>query len=203
MTYPSAWWVYRRDLMTSQSPTRDAALSRFAARYRVASGFASIDIRGASADLVNGYQCGLKVMLAYSSLEGLERALPDLGKDTPIRESALATMLRTPPYRMFAETLQRGNPDANATERKYERHLTRQIDDLLNDPSKTKMRPAVERVRHLVAHGSFSPTAAGLVGAPRRQRFVLSLALATLAATDETFTDWVGKRSRGLRLKRS
>ncbi len=78
MTYPTAWSAYRRDLRTTEPLPHDAALSRFAARYRVACGFAAVDIEGASADLVSGYQCGLKVMLAYSALEGFERALPDL-----------------------------------------------------------------------------------------------------------------------------
>lgn len=79
MPYPSQWKRFCELNKVSDkaipSHINLAEINRFAARYRLASGFESLNVRGFRQDsTIKGYSATLKVFLAYTALEQLHKA---------------------------------------------------------------------------------------------------------------------------------
>lgn len=182
MGNPRSWGHYRR-LVADHGLAETAAVNRFAARYRLASGFRSVQVDGVSQATREGFESGLRLTLAYSALESLEVALPT--SRTPIRDQALAQRLRAPSNHKLVQLIMEDRDSAKA------RKLAARIDALIAG-SDEDVRPVVEKVRHLVAHGVFTAHGSGLGSSSRRRALVDDLTSATLAAADDRFTSWVG-----------
>ena len=185
VTYPSAWTRYRKSVLPETvSPQIGTAINRFAARYRFAASFRGLDVTGIAQRTVDGYAQGLRLTLAYSALEGAEKFA---GKSTQILEVRAAAALRAdePLMVLVLEEEQLG------------RSLEKRLRGFHEDPSDQDIRPVVERIRHLVAHGAFTPHAAGLSDSVRRTRLFDLMSLGTLASADEAFSQWFDRQVRG------
>jgi hypothetical protein len=183
MTNPQSWGHYRR-LVADYGLAENPGLNRFAARYRMSHGFRGVDLIGVSEATKSGFESGLRLTLAYSALETLESALPSDPPRTRIADRALAGRLRNPSNRKLAELILEDRDSSKA------RKLAERIDVVMSGGD-DDLRPVVEKVRHLVAHGVFTAHGSGLASSAKRRLLIDDLADATLGASDERFTAWV------------
>jgi hypothetical protein len=155
-------------------------VNKFAARYRLAAAPVSVEFAGFSVATNTGYAAGLRVGLAYSALEAMEKALKLPKSAVESETSKLCNKLRSAAFdRLFM--LFDNELDSTA--------LKNSITSFHNNDSQN-LRPVAAGLRHLMFHGQFNPHAAGLAGAPRRVATINQLAEAVLITTDELFTAW-------------
>jgi len=182
---PKAWGRYRSLVREGMAP-ESAEANRFRARFRMAGDVTTVLFQTTSEATGLGYACGLRVALAYSALETLERAVRSESggsiAKTPIEDSSLAERLRAQHMRKLAVLLQQEKAPRGKL-------LDGLITDFFAVGGDANVRPIAEKVRHLVFHGAFTAHGAGIVSG--RQRQVLDdLAAAILAAADDRFTGW-------------
>lgn len=162
-------------------PEMSKAINRFAARYRFATSFRGLDVDGIAKRTVDGYAQGLRLTLAYSALEGAEKFV---ARSTPIVDQGAAEALRADESLMVLVL----------EEEQLGRSLRTRLLRFQGDSLDPDIRPVVERVRHLVAHGAFTPHAAGLSDSVRRTRLFDRMTRATLDSTDGAFSAWLEQR---------
>jgi hypothetical protein len=127
--------------------------SKFFARYRMAKQFESANFKGASKKLQEGYSAIIRVGLAYSALESLER-LTGVPRSAhkPIIETDLALALRSPDVDKLFEELKR-DLDSWQLKTRIESSHRGESDDV---------RPIAEGIRHLTFHGHATVHSFGL-----------------------------------------
>lgn len=182
---PSAWTAYRA-LVRDGAVAPNSSLNRFAGRYSMARQFVAVEFAGTSAATSDAYAAGLRVGLAYSTLESLTRALR-LGKNAVTAKSPqLATALKDPKFASFHEYLltQETGDDSK---------LIGEIERFLANRS-TDLRPVAARVRHMMFHGRFTAHGSQVARSKALRGHVHELADCVLDAVDARFTVWVSSR---------
>lgn len=122
-----------------------ARLYRSHARLRVARRFSGMDIRHASEALVRGYDAGMGLFLTYSGAEALGDVVDRHVTAWVIRDAELAAPLR----KMALPLVDRDD----VIKPKLRRELL-----AFCDGEHDNVRVVATALRHLVAHGDFSPT---------------------------------------------
>jgi hypothetical protein len=122
-----------------------ARLYRSHARLRVARRFFGMDIRPASEALVRGYNAGMGLFLTYSGAEALGDVVERHVTSWVIRDAELTGPLR----KMALPLVER----EDVIKPKLRRELL-----LFCDGQHENVRVVATALRHLVAHGDFSPT---------------------------------------------
>ena len=159
--YPKGWTDFHRtrDRHLGTNGVDQLALwARYAARYRAASGYCDIRFAGLSNDVGRGYSAAFGVVLAYSALEACWNALgPAKPKahETSIIAPALASRLR--------RALRSGFRLWQALNAPLSKRVSQFMDgdDGRDWPESQDVLTVARAVRHLFAHGVFTPSGGG------------------------------------------
>jgi len=182
---PSSWKKFVA-LKSSYNASEFAAFARYRARYKLAHGLDSITVDGLSQTTEESYFVALRVTLAYTALESLEKAL-SVGPGTQvIDEELLGQLLDKRNSEMCKALLMSIDPDRHAKERK-------KFQKLLDGESKN-LRFAAYAIRNLMAHGVLTANRLGLDKARARRQLLDELANCVLAAADARFTNHVSSQ---------
>lgn len=184
MPNPSSWKRYHSKAK-KHGHTKLELFSRFASRYSMALEFESLSLSGTSKETSEAYVALLRVMLSYSALEVLESALGSKSQ-IAIFEDQLSSWFRQESQEFLVHELLK-----SATSKSLSGRLTAfrkfEHDDL---------RPMVEAIRNLMAHGTMSASRLKLNQSKVRRERIDQLATVTLEACDERFTKYVNKYGR-------
>lgn len=182
MTDPSSWKKLVA-LKSSYTASEFAALSRYRARYKLAQGLDSITVGGLSQATVESYFVALRVTLAYTALESLEKAL-SAGPGTQVLDSnLLKQLLDERNSEMCKALLTSIDPHKHPNERK-------KFQKLLCGESKN-LRFAAYAIRNLMAHGVLTANRLGLENSKARRQLLNDLADCILNAADNKFSNHV------------
>lgn len=185
MTDPSSWRKFVT-LKSSYSASEFAAFSRYRARYKLAQGLDSITVEGMAQATVESYFVALRVTLAYTALESLEKAL-SVGPGTQvIDEKLLEQLLDKRNSEMCQALLESIDPDNHPREREKFRKLL--------DGESKNLRSAAYAIRNLMAHGVLTANRLGLDKSKARRQLLNDLADCVLAAADKRFTKCVSSQ---------
>lgn len=160
-TYPRG---YERWVIASKArgDEPDVNLVQFATRYRFAGQLNGIELLNSSEETRETYLLALRIALAYSALEQLEKALSN--KRIAVKSIALANAFRSSSLKKFREFL-----IENSDKKLRNRLLT-----VTNSAQNSDVRAVIESLRHTMFHGRLNPTASGLRGKVARD-FLASL----------------------------
>lgn len=178
---PKQWRAYRQ-LVNEGLRDDNAGLNRFAARFSMARQLVDVRFTDLKADSAAGYTEGLRVALAYSALETLEKAISGQVGGTAIGSHELGERFRNRQCTRL-RLLLIGNLEG-AT-------LITRLEDLTADPRADDVRPVAQGLRHLVFHGAFTPHGFGVAQSNYIRKFTADLAVAVLAQTEDRFASWV------------
>lgn len=179
---PSAWKSYRQAVDDGRADHL-GELSRFQARYSMASRLEDVTFEGLGEATSAGYTEALRVGLCYSALEALE-CVPSIGKGSVRVDSLpLADAFRSSKCTQLRELLLK--------------HTSRQtkvsIEKLASDESQVNVRWLAAGMRHLMFHGVLTPWGAGLGKSKWMRSFVCELSREVLAAADARMTTWASE----------
>lgn len=183
------------DACRLEGRTPDAALSRFAARYNVATATRGLRSSGLAAGSEAGYSAALRVTLAYSALEAFDAATGKRRRTAPVHDSKLATAFRSAALKRLRHLLQ-----SKLSGDKLRASLER----LSSTPSDVDVASVAAGVRHLFCHGDFSAYGAGAAQSKAVQGFLNQLADAVLQAAATAFEQYLDSNAIGpWKLKRA
>jgi len=123
-----------------------------------------------------------RIGLCYSALEYLEKLVGIKGYPE-ILAPDLVRKMRDPDFKDFMDAAKRG----------FRSHAVKEeLEKVLNNRSRSDVRPFVMLCRNSLFHGEFTP--GGWRMRPKKEMLTLldSLAQVTLRKADETFSDWLG-----------
>ena len=143
--YPAGWRQWRR-LVTDGEYEEFQALNRFAARFRMAAGMRSVSCPGMGPTTAEGYSVALRVALAYTELEGWEKAM-GLGKDSDVDNGVL-----TDDFHGAGCHLLRAHLFADSSW-----GLLGRVRPVVQSDEVTDVRPLAEAVHNAVFPGAFTP----------------------------------------------
>ena len=190
MTDPSSWRKYLA-LELSHESTDFAAFSRYRARYKLAQGLDSITVEGLSQATTDSYFVALRVTLAYTALESLEKAL-SVGPGTQVNEEKLLEkLLAKRNSEMCKALLQSIDPRTHSKEHE-------KFQKLLSGESKN-LRSAAYAIRNLMAHGVLTANRLGLDKSKTRRKLLEDLADCVLTAADTRFTKHVSSKGTSIK----
>lgn len=179
--YPDEWKAFCA-LVNNGKALPSPSLSRFAARYRSAGNFQRAEFFGLSDDLSAGYSAIIKVMLCYSAFEILCEAIALNIREQQIVDAGCAKALRAE----YSDASSDAFPLKAALTNKT---LLQRLDAFLNNAS-DDILPFATALRHLFAHGFWTPNGGEAVS--RRARQTLdALSLALLWKSDQVFSGHV------------
>ena len=189
MTDPSSW---RKYLALECHESADfAAFSRYRARYKLAQGLDSITVEGLSQATTDSYFVALRVTLAYTALESLEKAL-SVGPGTQVtEEKLLEKLLAKRNSEMCQALLESIDPANHPREREKFRKLL--------DGESKNLRSAAYAIRNLMAHGVLTANRLGLDKSKNRRKLLEDLADCVLVAADARFTNYVSSLESSIR----
>lgn len=187
---PTAWKTYISRARESAKPVdpsskQFAALSRFAARYRVAHSVASLTFDGISSGTADAYFAALRVTLAYTALEALETALGAEGS-LSISNPRITAELRSANYEGFMRSLIDSNSNSKT------RNLKAKLLAFQSGES-DDLRAVVYAIRNLMSHGTLTAERLGIGSSEKRRQLLHRLADAALETADERFNRFVQK----------
>lgn len=156
--YPEGWTAFVRTFAGGERNRPDGALApwaRYASRYRVATGYRGIRFSGVGESSARGYSAAFGVFLAYSAFEACLKALgrkpgKDVILDTPVAQGVRDAMGGS-----FALSSDLNGSLAPRVNRFFSAAATD------NSPEASDLVVPASAIRHLVAHGVFTPTAGG------------------------------------------
>ena len=178
-SHPTHWQKYCHRVSRSRM-AENAAINKFAARYKLAHSLQSVTFEGFTEKTNAAYAAATRVGLAYSALEALESAL-GLRKSEIVIPSALATRLRSQEFRNLFELLEEelSNKKLKTQILEFRRRMNRNV------------RPVVEGIRHLMFHGQFTAYGSGISSSKSRIKTLELLAEIVLNFADQEFSKWV------------
>lgn len=186
MPYPRDWRRYMHATSSDGGPTPEFA--RFAARYKLASSFEGMTVRGMAPRTAASYGCALGVALAYSALEALRKATGQRATRQVMEDALLA-----PRYRSVGLTKLRHLLEST-TEHPP---LRARLEEVAIDPSADDLMPVASALRHAVFHGDFTAYGAGAVQAKTTRTFLDDLKAVLLLTADEEFELYLDRHAIG------
>ena len=182
--YPSQW----KDFIAATKGgefSNAAAASRFAARYRIATGFRSAAFDGIAQNTAEGFSVLLKVMLSANAMEALITLQGLKAHDVQVIDVSLADDFRTHSAALFA-LLVEGSDKSHKT--RLQSVIERKSDDLW----------IIARVvRNKMAHGVLTSGGAGVTRSKRQRDVQERLADAVLRSADARFSAWCAALGSG------
>ena len=160
-TFPKGYhrWVIATK---ARGDKTDVNLVQFATRYRFAGQLNGIDLLNSSDETQETYLLALRIALAYSALEQLEKALSN--KRVAVKSIAIANGFRSSSLKKFREFLVENS----------ETNLRNRLITVIESAKNSDVRSVIEALRHTMFHGRLNPTASGLRGTVART-FLASL----------------------------
>jgi hypothetical protein len=184
---PTSWRRFHELVRAGVIPgDRAPGFNRFAARYSMARQLVTVEFTDLRPAAASGYTEGLRVALAYSALESLERSISGRPGGTHAPSPELARDFREARSAPLRESL-----NASLINKK----LSQRLQALLDDDVQDDVRPIAEGLRHLVFHGVYTPHGAGLARSGHLRKFTGALSVVVLDRVDEVFTNWVDART--------
>lgn len=180
MSNPQAWRSYIK-LVDNGKIVANPALSRYAARFRIAMAFESANFSGVADKSAIGYSIGLKVGLSYSALEALEKAIDKNERSTKILNPIVALHMRKYGLKTLFPKLM-SDLTGPRLKSNIEKFFLNENDNL---------RYVAEGVRHLMFHGDYTAHGSGLAYSKSLQKTLLSLANLVLAESELKFSNWL------------
>jgi hypothetical protein len=177
MSYPSDWSLFLRQMEQQPTPLDDE-FGIFGSRYRVASEFGGLLLRGFAEETTEFYSAIAKIGLSFACLERLEKVLKDSSRSS-ILAPDLASELREVRFAGLFD-LAIDHADSSLLQ---ERLLALRTDEQIND-----VRPFIEAIRHSLFHGRFTPGTSKLRGSKRLMNLLDGLAQVTLRHADQCFS---------------
>jgi hypothetical protein len=170
-TYPRGYqrWVIATK---ARGDEPDGNLVQFATRYSFAGQLNGIELLNSSEETQETYLLALRIALAYSALEQLEKALSN--KQAAVKSTAIASAFRSNSLKRFREFL------VENSETKLRNRLMTVVESAKN----SDVRAVIESLRHTMFHGRLNPTASGLRSKVARN-FLASLDLHLFQHMDE------------------
>jgi hypothetical protein len=183
--YPSRWKEFIATTKRNNRSTMTDA-NRFAARYRIATGFTSASFDGVAQDTAEGFSVLLKVMLAANAMEAVITLQRRKLHDFRIADESLAKDMRKHAGALLDLLLTSAG----------EQHKPR-LQAIKSDESNDVWIIA-RSVRNTLAHGILTSNGAGVTRSKRQRALHERLATAVLRAADEHFSDWFEALELGL-----
>lgn len=151
--YPDRWKEYLSALrMSGSSPSREWGI--FAARYRAAGNFHSINFFKTSSRVAEGYTKAFQLLLSYSAFESACAASGAPPTERPISSSAgIAKNARLELIKAFRKTPESKFPLREAL---ASRRLEAKVDAFFAGQDEN-LQPIASAIRHLFAHGIWTP----------------------------------------------
>lgn len=156
-------------------------LNVFAARFSMARGLPDFEFDGLGKAASASYHISLRIGLAYSALESLERAI-NCPNQIQIRSEQISESFRSDLFCQFFETLRTKGDVQDGERKKLNNFLSGQSDDL---------RPIVYAIRNLMFHGSLTAYGLGLASSIKRRKILDDLFFEVMLATNNRFTLYV------------
>lgn len=162
-------------------PTTLSKLYRAYARHKVAKRFRDVRIDDASDALVRGYSVGIRTFLCYSAAEAMGAAIEKHVSRWTIHDESISPVLRR-----LAEPLRDRHDVLKGAARS----------DLIKfvDREHENVRSFATALRHLVAHGDFTPTGTGMMTVAGATA-VMRLGNLMLTESERQFAAWFGRIS--------
>jgi hypothetical protein len=182
-TYPRGYqrWVIATK---ARGDKPDVNLVQFATRYRFAGQLNAIDLLNSSDETRETYLLVLRIALAYSALEQLEKALSN--NRIAVKSIVLANAFRSSSLKKF-----RGFLIENSDTKLRNRLMT-----VIDAAKSSDVRAVIESLRHTMFHGRLNPSASGLRGKVARA-FLVSLDQHLFQHMDEIAANAFSKNSSG------
>ena len=177
--YPSQWKEFIA-ATKGREFSNAAAASRFAARYRIATGFSAASFEGIAKDTAEGFSVLLKVLLAVNAMEAVIKLQGIELHAVQLIDEPLAHDLRTHSAALFGVLLE-------GADKRYGSRLQAVIDCESDD-----LWVIARTVRNTLAHGVLTSGGAGVTRSKRKRQLQERLADAVLRSADEQFTKWFG-----------
>ena len=153
------------------------------ARLKVAKRFDGVQMRRASQNLIRGYTAGMRLLLCYSAAESLGEAIGEKVTTWEIRDETLLSSLRR-----LATPL----PDRSDV---LHKHVREQVANFISHKH-DNIRVVATTLRHLMAHGHFTPTGAGAM-TKAGSAAIDKLSKHLVAETERRFAAWFNKTRGG------
>lgn len=185
MTNASCWNRYVRSLGEARP---DSALTRFNARFNLATSFVGVTLAGASERTAQAYSSGIRVALAYSALEALDSALGKRIARVRMSDDELARKYRSHTCDGLRGLLE---------ESTHESQVKAQLRHLTEDPDADDVMPVATAVRHLVFHGDFTAHGSGAAQSAGVRKFLDGLADSLILRADDQFELYLDREAIG------
>ena len=137
--------------LRASNPTFPKKWSLFFARYRLLKEFSSVEFHSIKGYTARGYESALKLGLAHTALESLQKARPG-SHALPVKNKEAARLVRKLRGSQFEEFLVKTSTAPALKKRLGQMFASQNIMDLT---------PLIEATRNSVFHGSFTPYSAG------------------------------------------
>lgn len=154
-------------------------LYRASARHKVAKRFRDLRIDKGSDDLVRGYSAGLQLFLCYSAAEAMGAAIGFHVSRWVVRDDSLQAPLR----RLAGPLL---------TARDGLKESMREKVSIFVDGKDDNVRVVATALRHLVAHGDFTPSGTGAM-TKSGAKVIRRLGSLLLIESERQFAAWFEK----------
>jgi hypothetical protein len=184
--YPDEWSEYCKKIK-SQGDKIDSLWAQFAARYRAAQSFQSVFFMQLSEKVSDGYSSGMHLLLSYSAFElcckasGVKPDKHTVGIFSGNEQKALKNIRRL--YAPGSESYKLFNHELT------NRYLFEAVDNFIKGES-DNIQPVCAAVRHLIAHGHWTPTGSSTLTVAARTALE-DMARSLLFASDEMLRNHV------------
>lgn len=182
MSNPKSWHKFV-SAVDSGILTSNSDLSRFAARYKIASAFKSLEFDNLSIKTSDAYSIAFKLSLAYSALEALEKCDIIETKYVQIENDFIASQFRSKKCVHLIEFLRLEIRN---------KKLLRNLDEFSSGHS-NDLRVIAESVRHLTFHGILTANGAGITKSATLQNALTDLIEEVFGQINLEFSNWVNK----------
>lgn len=168
-------WLKSNERASVSSSTAKK-LFRARARHNFAKQFRGLRVHGASESLARGYSAGMQLFLCYSAAEAMGSAIGNHVGSWELCDESLETSLR----RIAALLPERRDVLSNGVRRSVEAFIR---------CDHRNLRVVATALRHLVAHGEFTPTGNGLLTKSAAST-IRSLGICLLVESERQFSAW-------------
>ena len=171
-----------------------APLARFVSRFQAASGYLGMAFAGLTPSVARGYSAAFGVVAAYSALEACWVA-----EGTTKSQAAREGLINLPLAQRLRSTMFRaGFPLSELLNAPLRERLQRFLrgDDEQHWPDSQDVLTVARAIRHLSAHGVFTPSGGGVVTAASA-RVLQDLADAVLQHAEEKFMSVLHRHGAG------
>jgi hypothetical protein len=167
--------------ITQRGEVPHPKLNVFAARFSMARGLPDFDFDGLGRAASASYHIALRIGLAYSALESLEKAI-NCRNQIEIESEQISAAFRSDLFKQFFETLLHQGDVQDGERKKLNNFLTKKSEDL---------RPIVYAIRNSMFHGSLTAHGLGLASSIKRRKILDDLFTEVMLATNNRFTLYV------------